>query len=125
MFRGNFSRRIDSGGRLHIPSQFIKELGAEAIIIQSLDGCLCLCPLTRWQRVKRDLDVCSNPKRIKITKRNGSWQVLVPLDLRRYTRLKSEVIVCGCNEYIELWDKNEWSGQEKQVEVDLIAVLGN
>lgn len=125
MFAGEFFYKMDKKGRVVLPPQFVRQLGREVFIVESSDGCLCLCPLTKWGQTKKEFEVLVQCARVEIRKCGDSWKVLVPRDFGDYAGLKTEVMVCGCKDYIELWDKEKWAAERIIAGKELAIALGD
>ncbi|HUD21096.1 MAG TPA: division/cell wall cluster transcriptional repressor MraZ [Candidatus Saccharimonadales bacterium] len=120
MFLGEYTHSLDSKGRISVPSKFRADLGASAIVTKGLDGCLFLYPKGEWEVMANklaSLPVSSSSARafarlmlsgameVEIDK---FGRVLLPGYLRTFAGIKSEVVVTGVAQRIEIWDKTAW-----------------
>lgn len=123
MFMGTYRHRLDSKGRLTLPSRFRGELGGEVVITRGLDRCLLLFPMSRWEDLAERLDALPiGPQRARRARRwlfslahavapDRMGRVLVPAELREYAGIDHEVVVTGQKTYIELWAPEAWKDE--------------
>jgi len=98
-YYGKYLHRIhDEAGRVVIPAKLRKKLKGWVIITPSPDGCLTVYPGDE----KNGIPI------------NRQGIVLIPRPLREYANLQKEIVVVGCIEYIEIWDRGRWQEKEKE-----------
>lgn len=120
MFLGEYTHTLDDKGRLTIPSKFRGDLATGLVVTRSIDRCLVIYPMRAWEALKDQ--VSSLP----LTDRNardfrrlvfadatdtipdGQGRVNIPQSLREYAGLDGQVVVAGCDAYIEVWNKDSW-----------------
>jgi len=127
MFIGQYEHHLEEKGRLSIPAKFRPELAEGAVLSQGLDGCLFLYPKATWETLINKLsqlpltrsDARSFTRSLSFgateveTDRLG--RILVPDYLRQFASLKSNCIVAGALERIEIWDKIKFEAYVKDV----------
>ena len=120
MFIGQYEHHLEEKGRLSVPKKFRSELATGAILSQGLDGCLFLYPKATWQLLIDKLatlpltrsDARSFTRVLSFgaveveTDRLG--RILIPEYLKIFAGLKSDCIVAGAIERIEIWDKSKF-----------------
>ncbi len=125
MIIGDHRHRLDSKGRLTLPSKFRPYLGDRLIVTRGLDRCLLLVPIAKWEQMVAELEGLSMSKRE--TRRLRRWligsahmvepdnagRILIPPTLREYAGIDQEVIVTGLHTYLEIWSPEAWQ-QEMQ-----------
>ncbi len=125
MIIGDHRHRLDSKGRLTLPSKFRPYLGDRLIVTRGLDRCLLLVPIAKWEQMVAQLEGLSMSKRE--TRRLRRWligsahmvepdnagRILIPPTLREYAGIDQEVIVTGLHTYLEIWSPEAWQ-QEMQ-----------
>ena len=121
MLRGNYTARIDSKGRLKIPTAFrryIEEKYSTAeVYVTSLTGeCARLYPLPEWESIEQRLALLPSmdPARRKFLDRtnyygqqaaaDGQGRVLIHPLLRRSAGVVGDVAVLGYLTYLEVWE---------------------
>lgn len=120
MFIGEFSCKIDSKGRMTLPSKFREQLDSTFVVARGLDYCIDLYPMSIWEEKLKVL------KNIKVTDKkqrtyarlilsaatevdfDGQGRINLPQSLISYSQIKKEVIVTGFNDKIEIWSKEIW-----------------
>ncbi|WP_034429172.1 division/cell wall cluster transcriptional repressor MraZ [Caldisalinibacter kiritimatiensis] len=125
MFIGEYQHSIDKKGRVIIPSKFREDLGETFIITKGLDNCLFVYPLEEWKILEEKL------KSLPLTRRDArafvrfffagategsldkQGRVLIPGNLREHSRLKSEAVIIGVSNRVEIWSKDEWNKYNK------------
>ena len=121
MLRGNYTARIDSKGRLKIPTAFrryIEEKYSTAeIYVTSLTGeYVRLYPLPEWESIEQRLALLPSmdPARRKFLDRtnyygqqaavDGQGRVLIHPLLRKSAGVVGDVAVLGYLTYLEVWE---------------------
>jgi MraZ protein len=121
MLRGNYTARVDSKGRLKIPTafrRFIEEKYSTAeVYVTSLTGeCVRLYPLPEWESIEQRLALLPSmdPARRKFLDRtnyygqqatvDGQGRVLIHPLLRKLAGVVADVAVLGYLTYLEVWE---------------------
>jgi MraZ protein len=121
VFFGEFEYKIDQKGRVPIPPKFRRELKKEELVLtQGVEKCITAYPLSEWKKIANTL-TSGSVTRSKLRRLNraifasafstnidGQGRIALPVPLRQYARIEDEVIVTGANNYLELWNKEEW-----------------
>ncbi len=120
MFLGEFEYRIDEKGRVPIPPKFRKELKDGVILTQGVEQCITAYPLSEWKKLAATLTTGSiTPSKLRKLNRaifttafslniDGQGRIVLPIPLRQYASIEEEVIIAGANNYLELWNKEQW-----------------
>ena len=130
MFIGEYHHSIDDKGRLAIPAKFRADLAKGAVVTRGLDNCLFLYTKKEWEVLAEKLS------KLPISKANTrafarlmlagamavefdrQGRVMLPDYLRKYARIKKQVVVAGLYNRLEIWDTLGWNkyktGTEKQ-----------
>jgi len=124
MFFGEFEYRIDEKGRVPVPPKFRKELKDGVVLTQGVEPCITAYPLSEWKKVAATLTTGS-VTRSKLRKLNraifatafninidGQGRIALPIPLRQYASIEDEVIIAGANNYLELWNKEQWEAEK-------------
>ena len=120
MLRGNYTARIDSKGRLKVPTtfrRFIEETHGTDFYVTSLTGeCVRLYPLPEWVSIEQRLALLPSmdPSRRKFLDRtnyygqqspmDGQGRVLIHPLLRKSASVVGDVAVLGYLTYLEVWE---------------------
>lgn len=120
MFIGQYQHSIDEKGRLAFPAKFRKELSDGAVVTKGLDGCLFV-----FSR-KKFLQMAESISRLPYTKSSArlysrlilanacdlefdkQGRVILPAFLRDYAKIKTEAVVGGLYDRVEIWSKKGW-----------------
>ena len=116
MLRGNYTARMDSKGRLKVPTAFgryIKDKYGTQVYVTSLTGdCARIYPLPEWESIEQRLNLVPtmDPARRKFLDRtnyygqqvemDGQGRLLLPQLLRESGQIKGEVAVLGNLTYL-------------------------
>jgi MraZ protein len=120
MLRGNYTARIDSKGRLKVPTPFrrqIEEKHGTGVYVTSLTGeSVRIYPLPEWEAIEQRLQLLPSmdPARRKFLDRTNYYgqqsvmdaqgRVLIHPLLRRSAGVLGEVAVLGYLTYLEVWE---------------------
>lgn len=128
MFIGEFQHTIDEKGRLIMPARFRDGLGESFVVTKGLDNCLWAYPRAEWAALEAKM------KALPFTNTNArafvrfffsgatdseldrQGRVLIPNNLREYSRLSRDVVVIGVSTRVEIWAREEWDRYIKQAE---------
>ena len=140
MFTGEFRHSIDGKGRVAVPARFRAELAAGATVCRWLESCVAIFPKQQWQQLA---DAAQAERYADAGARaftrflfSGAFEVepdaqgrlVLPASLRQFGGLKSEVVVVGAADHIELWDPARWdaitAGMSSEEFADRIGGLG-
>ena len=120
MLRGNYTARIDSKGRLKVPTTFrrhIQENDSAEVYVTSLTGeSVRIYPLAEWESIEQRLALLPSmdPARRKFLDRtnyygqqatiDGQGRVLIHPLLRKSASVMGDVAVLGYLNYLEVWE---------------------
>jgi MraZ protein len=120
MLRGNYTARIDSKGRLKVPTPFrrlVEEKHGTGLYVTSLTGeSVRIYPLPEWEAIEQRLSLLPSmdPARRKFLDRtnyygqqttlDGHGRVLIHPLLRKSAGVIGDVAVLGYLTYIEVWE---------------------
>ena len=140
MFTGEFRHSIDGKGRVAVPARFRADLAAGATVCRWLESCVAIFPRQQWQQLA---DAAQAERYADAGARaftrflfSGAFEVepdaqgrlVLPASLRQFGGLKSEVVVVGAADHIELWEPARWdaitAGMSSEEFADRIGGLG-
>lgn len=120
MLRGNYTARIDSKGRLKVPTPFrriVEEKHGSAVYATSLTGeNVRIYPLPEWEAIEQRLALLPSmdPARRKFLDRtnyygqqtamDGQGRILIHPLLRKSAGIYGDVAVLGYLTYLEVWE---------------------
>jgi MraZ protein len=120
MLRGNYTARMDSKGRLKVPTPFrrlVEEKHGTAVYVTSLTGENArIYPLPEWEAIEQRLALLPSmdPARRKFLDRtnyygqqtamDGQGRLLIHPLLRKSAGIYGDVAVLGYLTYLEVWE---------------------
>jgi MraZ protein len=122
VFTGEFRHTIDGKGRVAVPARFRADLAAGATVCRWLENCVAIFPKAQWQQLA---DAASAERYADAGARaftrflfsgafevelDGQGRVVLPASLRQFGGLKSDAVVVGAADHIELWEPARWDG---------------
>ncbi len=124
MLRGNYTARIDSKGRLKVPTLFrryVVEKYGSALYLTSLTGeCVRIYPMPEWEAIEQRLSLLPSmdPARRKFLDRTNYFgqqssmdaqgRVLIHPLLRKSAAVIGDVAVLGYLTYLEVWELDKF-----------------
>ena len=120
MFIGRHNHHLEEKGRLSVPKKFRSQLENGAILSQGLDGCLFLYPKSAWLEL---VDKLNQMPLTRADSRNflrslsygaveveidSLGRILIPEYLKNFAQIKSDCVVAGAIERIEIWDSDSF-----------------
>ena len=124
MLRGNYTARIDSKGRLKVPTLFrryVEEKYGAALYLTSLTGeCVRIYPMPEWEAIEQRLSLLPSmdPARRKFLDRTNYYgqqssmdaqgRVLIHPLLRKSAAVIGDVAVLGYLSYLEVWELDKF-----------------
>ena len=121
-FIGEYNFRIDSKGRIVLPTAFIKQVGdipqREVFILKEdmYEQCLVLYPISEWDRQNQIIRSKLNPfdrehnqflrsfskGAIEVSTDNVN-RILIPKRLLEFAKITKEIVLSGQDGKIEIW----------------------
>ena len=132
---GEYEHRLDTKGRLIMPSKLREELGCTFMITKGLDNCLYVYPNDEWQQSADKLNqLPMTNKSARQFKRffnsgavkcetDAQGRVIIPQTLRTFSNIEKDVVIIGNGEKAEIWNKEAWDeiNNEESLNMDEIA----
>ena len=125
MFYGEFEYKVDEKGRVLLPPRFRKDLKDGLVLTPGAEKCLNAYPITEWIKLAGLLTTSGSlsPSKMRRLTRaifatafrlhlDGQGRIALPLPLRQHASIEDEIIIAGTNNYLELWNKNEWEAEK-------------
>lgn len=124
MFYGEYSHSLDKKGRVIIPARFrevVKEHYTDKFFLtRGLDGCLFVFTEETWKSQERKFREMpfTKPESRKFNRLYFSGacesicdkqgRILIPEYLKGHAGIKTEVVMIGVSDRIEIWAKERW-----------------
>jgi MraZ protein len=124
MFFGEFEYRIDEKGRVPIPPRFRRELREGVVLTPGVERCITAYPLSEWKKVADTLTTGSiTQSKLRRLNRaifatafslniDAQGRIALPIPVRLYAGIEDEVVIAGANNYLELWNKEQWEAEK-------------
>ena len=124
MFFGEFEYRIDEKGRMPIPPRFRRELKEGVVLTPGVEKCITAYALSEWKKLAATLTTGS-VTRSKLRRLSRAifatafslnidrqGRIALPIPLRQYAGIEDEIVIAGANNYLELWNKEQWEAEK-------------
>jgi len=120
MFIGQYEHAIDAKGRLAVPAKFRKAITQGAVITKGLDGCIFVFEAVKWRKMAQGISelpltrtsarlyarlILAGATDVEFDKQG---RIVLPSYLREYAKLKTNAIVVGVYDRVEIWNKSAW-----------------
>jgi len=140
MFIGEYQHSVDQKGRVAIPAKFRATLKKGAVVTKGLDKCLFLYPKKNWKELAAkiaNLPISQKDARafgrlmlggamdVDIDKQG---RINLPGYLRGYANIKTNAVVAGLYNRLEIWNSKDWDTYKSSAEKDSSDIaehLGN
>lgn len=128
MLIGEYQHTLDPKKRLSLPARFRKELGKTVIVTRGLDHCLFIFSAASWKKLAEkfaDLSIGSTDTRgfnrfmlsgAVEADVDSAGRILIPDFLKDFAGLKTNVILAGVNDRVEIWDTKRWQSYKQEIE---------
>jgi MraZ protein len=123
MFDGYYCSRIDKKNRITIPVKYLRKLGGvgtSMVIIKGAEAYFHLFPFD-LNVIKQTFGKIPSCQTVQI---KSSGRVQIPKWLKEHAKLKKEIVIAGCNDYIEIWDKKRWGNEKVSEPLHDAAIKG-
>ncbi|MDO9334717.1 MAG: division/cell wall cluster transcriptional repressor MraZ [Dehalococcoidales bacterium] len=120
MFLGEYNYKIDEKGRIPLPPKFRAEFRDGIVLATGAENCILVYSPAQWKILAENLTtgpVLSSKMR-KLNRAlfatafhlnlDGQGRIALPMPLRQYAGITSDVVIAGANIYLEIWDKQAW-----------------
>jgi MraZ protein len=127
MFLGEYTHSIDDKGRITIPAKLRAGLATGLVLTRGFEPCLMVYPVETFRVLEQRMHSLSltDPSNRQLIRMlfggaaddtlDSAGRVLVPEYLRTYAGLKSQIVVVGTGQYLEVWDSQKWNEQLAQL----------
>ena len=120
MFMGEFQQKLDTKGRMIIPSKFRESLTEQFVITRGLDKCLFGYTMDEWAKIEEKMKTLPLTKKdarkfmriffsgATVVEMDKTGRINIPANLREYATLLKDCVVIGVSSRIEIWAEEEW-----------------
>lgn len=139
MITGTFECKIDTKGRLMLPSSLKKQLSSvlqDGFVMKRsiFDKCVELIPMAEWEKTMQDIGSLNMFQRqnvdfvrkytagVKEVEIDTTGRLLIPKDLVVYASITKEVVLTSRVNIVEIWDKDLYE-QSISMDPDDFAAL--
>ena len=124
MFYGEFDYKIDEKGRVPIPPKFRRELREGVVLAAGPEKCIIAYSQAEWNKLAGTLTsgtiAASKLRRLNRAifatafslNIDKQGRIALPIPLREYAGIEDELIIAGVNNYLELWNKEQWESEK-------------
>ena len=134
MLIGHYYHTLDQKGRVSVPAKYREEMGTSFVVSKGYGNCVCCYPLEQWDGWRKTVQALTVSKmRVKRFFLGSAFEVevdkqgriILPLNLREFAGLGTDVVVSGMSDHIEIWNRDRWLEEEHKDEEDLDELLGS
>lgn len=120
MIIGEYSTKLGEKNRIAIPKKFRDEMGADLIVAKGYEGCLILVTKNQWSEMTKGMlgtpytkEAARDTARFIIgsaseVDADKQGRFVLPVNLKSYASVGSEVVFVGLMNWVEIWDKAAW-----------------
>lgn len=128
MLIGEYTHKLDDKKRLSLPAKFRKELGKNIVVTRGLEKSLFVYSKDEWEQIAEKLSELgmgsANTRGFNRFMLGGATEVdvdsvgrmLIPDFLKEFAQLKTNVVLAGVGNRVEIWDAKTWTAYKKQIE---------
>lgn len=129
MVIGRFDAKISKKQQIVFPKQLRQILGNRLIITKGLDKNLLLVSLDKWEvLLEGTRETPFLNKRVRQIQRfllgnaqearlDSYGRFVLPEHLKSYAGIGEDVVFAGIREFVEVWDKKIWEGQQEFLDI--------
>lgn len=129
MFLGEYEHTLDAKGRLAVPAKFRGQLERGAVLSKGMGRCLSVYTMARWEEKSAALVEGKSNEELRDFERriypsasdvelDGQGRLVIPIKLREYAGLSSEVTVAGVRDHVEIWDRANWREYQQRLDAE-------
>ena len=131
MFRGEHRYSLDDKGRVVIPRNFRRALGATAVVTRGLDECVALYAPAEWAKNEKKLQTQAVARRDFVrfmlssaedVELDRQGRISITQHLREYAKIEREAVVVGVGSRIEIWGLENWKRYITRIQAGAAAL---
>ena len=130
---GTFECKVDTKGRLMLPSPLKKQLqavlGDGLVLKRSLfQNCIEMHPMNEWEEMMKKINSINRFKKknndfirkfmagVKMVEVDANARLLIPRELVQFAGIKKQVVLTSNVNMVEIWDKQRYEEALEQVD---------
>jgi MraZ protein len=129
MFLGEYEHAIDAKGRMAVPAKFRTQMDRGAVISKGMGTCLSVYTMERWEQKSDELIADKSSDELRDFERriypsaselelDAQGRIIIPVKLRTYANLGSEVTIAGVRDHFEIWDRAAWQNYQERLDAE-------
>ncbi|APV44965.1 transcriptional regulator MraZ [Dehalogenimonas formicexedens] len=135
LFFGEFHYKLDEKGRLPVPPHFRAPLQEGIVLAPGLDGCIDAYSNKEWEVFSSGIAAAStSPSKLRKLKRtmfgqafpasiDGQGRISLPEPLRFYAGIKTDAVVVGVSDHLEIWSKSAWDSEKADDQAQVWQIM--
>jgi MraZ protein len=135
MFLGEYDYKIDEKGRIPLPPKFRLEFKNGIVLAAGPEKCILAYSPAEWTKLAASLTTGSvlTSKMRKLNRAlfatafnlnlDAQGRIALPVPLRQYAGITSDVVVTGTNTYLEIWDKTAWELEKSEAQAQSWQII--
>ncbi len=130
-FAGEFAHSLDEKGRLAVPAKFRGRFKEGAVVTRWTGDCLAVWPAPEWTAL--NADIAKRPRTDPAATRfrhfllagahegdpDAQGRLTIPAHLREFAHLRSEAVVIGNSDHLEVWEPGRWRANLASVQTQI------
>ena len=134
MLIGHYNHTLDQKGRVSVPAKYRDEMGSVFVVSKGYGNCVCGYPIDRWdawrEKVEKLPVSSSRVKRFFLgsafeVEVDKQGRILLPVALREFAGLETDVTIAGMSDHIEIWNRGKWIEEDRRDSEDIKELLGS
>jgi MraZ protein len=128
-FRGQHEHSLDSKDRVTIPARFRAALSDGVVLLESLDPCVSVYPIDRYEALSERFLAGQSPfsrkgrmmqRRFHARSRDealdSAGRVRLARHLIEYAGLEGPCLVVGVDDHLEIWHPGRWAEHDAEID---------
>jgi len=136
---GMYECKVDTKGRLTLPSSLKRQLSAvlqEGFVLKRsvFNSCLELYPMAEWEAVIGDVNKLNRFVKknndfirmftagVRMVEPDGNARIQIPKDLIKYAGVEKQIVLASVGNIVEIWDKDQYEAAINDADIDFSAL---
>jgi MraZ protein len=130
-FRGQYEHSLDSKDRLTIPARYRAALDEGVVLLESLDPCVAIYPVSGYarfaERFLAGLNPLSRKGRMMVRRfharshdesLDSAGRVRLPRHLVEHAGLEDSCMIVGVADHLEIWSPGRWAEHDAEINAE-------
>ncbi|MDQ6659680.1 MAG: division/cell wall cluster transcriptional repressor MraZ [Chloroflexota bacterium] len=129
MFLGEYEHTVDAKGRMAVPARFRAQMDKGAVVSKGMGMCLSVYTMLRWDEKSAELASGKTSDELRDFERriypsaseielDAQGRMVIPVKLRTYANLGTEVTIAGVRDHFEIWDRQAWQTYQEKLDAE-------